>query len=220
MIDPPDEPLTPEGHPSPVPPEPAPATPQDQTGPGSAPGPEPATSAAPARVDGEALAQAARGFLGARALAVHGKRYPDDCTGLVRAVYATQGLDLFADGGLPGDSGVMVIWRYAGHHGLLRSEKPAPGDIVFFRETYDRNRDGRENDGLTHVGIVESVESDGTVVVIHRVAHGVTRYHMNLEHPRERRDASSGRVINDTLREGKRSRLASELFAGFATLSR
>lgn len=206
LLDLPDEPLTPEGRPSPVPLEPPPSL--------------PAAPAAPAWVDGGALAEAARGFLGRRAIAVGGKHFPDDCTGLVRAVYATQGVDLFADGGLPGDSGVTAIWRYAGRHGSLHSEKPVPGDIVFYRETYDRNRDGRENDGLTHVGIVESVEDDGTVRVIHRVAHGVMRYHMNLDHPRERRDSASGRVLNDYLREGKRSRLAAELFAGYATLAR
>lgn len=210
LLDPPEEPLTPEGRPSPLPSESAPARAAAAA----------ASSTAEERaVDGAALAHAARGFLGLRTLAIGGKRYPNDCTGLVRAVYATQNVNLI-EGGRPGDSGVMAIWRYAGRHGSIHTEKPGPGDIVFYRETYDRNRDGRENDGLTHVGIVESVESDGTVKVIHRVAHGVMRYHMNLEHPRERRDAATGRVLNDYLREGRRSRLAAELFAGFGTLTR
>jgi hypothetical protein len=220
LLDPPEEPLTPEGRPNLLPSRPGP----DRSAQGIVPasGPDAAASSAGEEraVDGAALAQAARGFLGLRTLAIGGKRYPNDCTGLVRAVYATQNVDLMAEGGRPGDSGVMAIWRYAGRHGSIHAEKPGPGDIVFFRETYDRNRDGRENDGLTHVGIVESVESDGTVGVIHRVAHGVMRYHMNLEHPRERRDPATGRVLNDYLREGRRSRLAAELFAGFATLTR
>jgi hypothetical protein len=241
MLEIPQAPLTPEGRPTPIPLE----SPHQGTAEGAAFGRtirlesphqgtaegaafgrtirlEPRAVARPEApgVDGEKLAETARGFLGRRALAVDDRSFPNDCTGLVRAVYATHGVDLMADGGRPSDGGVAAIWRYAGRHGSLHEDQPQPGDIVFYRETYDRNRDGRANDGLTHVGIVEAVEPDGTVSVIHRVARGVMRYHMNLSHPRDRRDAASGRVLNDTLREGRRSRFAAELFAGYATLAR
>ncbi len=175
--------------------------------------------AAPA-VDGSALAATAREFVGQRTVSVAGKRFPDDCTGLVRAVYARHGVDLFAGGVADGtDNGVTAIWRYAEANGHLHRDRPRPGDIVFFTETYDRNRDGRENDGLTHVGVVDRIDADGTVHVIHRVAGGVASYRMNLSQPRDRKDAS-GRVVNDWLRMGKKSRLAGELFAGYGSLSR
>ncbi len=213
-------PLTPEGRATPLPPEPR----FQETARRAAFGRslEPRAVARPEipGVDGEKLAETARGFLGRRPLAINGQTFPDDCTGLVRAVYAAHGVDLMAEGTHPGDGGASAIWRYAGRHGALHDDQPQPGDIVFYRETYDRNRDGRANDGLTHVGIVEAVEPDGTVSVIHRVARGVMRYHMNLSHPRDRRDAASGRVLNDYLREGRRSRFAAELFAGYATLAR
>jgi hypothetical protein len=199
LLEAPDAPLTPEGRNSPVP--------SFDSGNGSG------------AVDGEAIAATARSFLGRRSVNDPGKSFPEDCTGLVRAVYARLGVDLLAEGAQPGDSGVTAIWRYARRHGQLHREAPRPGDIVFFAETYDRNRDGRENDGLTHVGVVDQVDADGTVHVIHRVARGVVSYRMNLAHPRDRQDGR-GRVLNDWLREGKQSRLAGELFAGYGTVSR
>jgi len=170
-----------------------------------------------ADVPGEEIAKTAREYLGARAIVADGRRFPDDCTGLVRAVFFRHGIDLFRQA--EGDSGVAAIWRYAQRHGSLHREKPRPGDIVFFNETYDRNRDGRENDGLTHVGIVDRVDADGTVLVIHRVARGVVTYRMNVERARERADAR-GHVLNDWLRAGKDAKLAGELFAGYGTLAR
>jgi hypothetical protein len=94
------------------------------------------------------------------------------------------------------------------------------GDLVFFKETYDFNRDGQANDGLTHVGLVDDVEADGTVVVIHRVARGVVRYRMNLAHP-DTATSPTGARWNDWLRAeapGAKPRLTAQLFAGYATL--
>jgi peptidoglycan DL-endopeptidase CwlO len=168
----------------------------------------------------EAAVEAARRFVGAKAISVGSRRFGDDCVGLVRAVYAQAGVDLMAEGTAE-DNGVTAIWRYASHHGrLFDGGRPLPGDLVFFRETYDFNRDGRQNDGLTHVGVVEDVEADGTVVVIHRVARGVVRYRMNVGHPDQPVDPS-GKRWNDWLRAeqaGAKPKLTGQLFAGFATL--
>lgn len=169
-------------------------------------------------LDGEAVAATARELVGQKKVPTGG-RFPDDCTGLVRTVYDQHGIDLMSEGAQAGDNGVTAIWRYAQKHGSLHQDRPRPGDIVFFNETYDRNRDGRDNDGLTHVGIVDRVEDDGTVYVIHRVAYGVVSYRMNVSHPDKRKDAQ-GRVLNDWLREGKKSRLAGELFAGYGTVGK
>lgn len=190
-------PLTPEGRPAPL--------------------PSLASAGAGAKVAGEALAATAREFLGRKRVVAAGRTFPEDCAGLVRAVYAQHGLDLLTDG-VAGDNGVTAIWRFAQRHGELRKDRPRPGDLVFFFETYDRNRDGRENDGLTHIGIVDRVDPDGTVQVIHRVAQGVVRYRMNLDRPRARTDAQ-GRVVNDWLREGRTAKLAGELFAAYGTLA-
>jgi peptidoglycan DL-endopeptidase CwlO len=162
----------------------------------------------------------ARALVGSAHVAGRARRYHDDCTGLVSAAYGPLGIDLMSEAS-SGDSGVMAIYRYATHHGrIYEGGRPLPGDLVFFRETYDRNRDGHANDGLTHVALVEDVEADGTVVIIHRVAHGVVRYRMNLAHP-DAPAASDGRRWNDWLRSpraGARPQLTAQLFAGFATL--
>jgi hypothetical protein len=93
--------------------------------------------------------------------------------------------------------------------------------LVFFRETYDLNRDGRMNDGLTHVGIVESVDRGSTVSIIHRVNRGVVRYRMNLDRPGVHRDSSTGDVLNDYLRppgQNQALTLTGQLFAGYGAL--
>jgi hypothetical protein len=166
------------------------------------------------------VVELARGLVGARRVEVGGKRFGDDCTGLVRGVYASLGVDLMSLG-QAGDNGVTAIWRFTAQRGrLYEGGRPVPGDLVFFRETYDLNRDGQVNDGLTHVGLVDDVEADGTVLVIHRVARGVVRYRMNLSAPTTAKDAS-GRVINDGLRlagQGSGQRLTGELFVSFGTL--
>ncbi len=166
------------------------------------------------------VVEAARALVGARHVEVGGKRFGDDCTGLVRGVYSQLGLELMSEGA-PQDNGVTAIWRYLGRFGrLYEGGRPVPGDLVFFRETYDLNRDGAVNDGLTHIGLVDDVEPDGTVLVIHRVARGVVRYRMNLSSPSKGKDAT-GKVINDGLRlagAGSPSRLTGELFVSFGTL--
>lgn len=168
----------------------------------------------------ESAVSRARGLVGQTRLVVNGKRYGDDCTGLVRAVFEPLGVDLMTDAER-GDNGVTAMWRFAAKHGrIFEGGRPLPGDLVFFKETYDLNRDGQTNDGLTHIGVVEDVEADGTVIVIHRVARGVVRYRMNLSAPSTQRTAD-GRKLNDWLRTeapGSKPRLTGELFAGFATL--
>ncbi len=167
----------------------------------------------------DAVAEAQR-LVGQRRVEVNGKRYGDDCTGLVRAVFEPLGVDLLSRAA-PGDNGVTAMWRFAGEHGrVFQGGRPLPGDLVFFKDTYDLNRDGHVNDGLTHVGLVEDVEADGTVVVIHRVARGVVRYRMNLAAPTQAR-GPDGKRLNDWLRTGapgSKPRLTAELFAGYATL--
>ena len=148
-------------------------------------------------------------------------RVPDDCSGLVRLAYQAVGIELLSHGTLPGENAVSAIYRRAQRSGALHRRQPRPGDIVFFRETYDRNRDGVRNDGLTHVGVIEAVERDGTVVFVHRGGSGVKRSRMNLRSPEQR--SQGGRVLNDYLRRAEaheRARLTSELFEGYASASR
>ncbi|MGZ6143451.1 MAG: hypothetical protein ACXWLM_08935 [Myxococcales bacterium] len=149
-----------------------------------------------------------------------GRRIPTDCSGYLRGLYLKAGVDLFSEG-RPSDNGVRAILRWIERHGLLhRQTLPAPGDLVFFDNSYDRNGDRRLNDRLTHVGLVEEVLPDGTLLIVHATNHGIVREPMNLMKPHEPADAG-GRQINAPLRrkgsfDGPRTpHLMSELFAGF-----
>jgi len=163
---------------------------------------------------------AARTLLGRSHMALKGKAYGDDCVGLVRAAYDQIGVNVLS-AATPADNGVTAIWRFAAQHGrVYDGGRPVAGDLVFFKDTWDVNRDGRVNDGLSHIGLVDEVEPDGTVIVIHRVARGVVRYRMNLEFP-EAQKSPAGRPINDYLRAasaGAKPQLTSQLFAGYATV--
>ncbi|MGA9526083.1 MAG: NlpC/P60 family protein [Myxococcaceae bacterium] len=158
-------------------------------------------------------------WVGLSSLRKVSRRVPDDCSGLVRLAYLEAGLPLAPSEGKRGDNMTTALWRRVDRLGALRIADPKPGDLVFFSETYDRNRDGRRNDGLTHIGIVEEVLANGTVVFIHRGDNGVKRSRMNLLDGARHKD-ENGEVLNDWLRRRDRKHrayLAGELLTGFAS---
>lgn len=153
-----------------------------------------------------------------------GRRIAYDCAGVTRAVFLKHGIDLYTgDFDEPGANGVRLIYNHVRRYGALHQEQvPHPGDLVFFDNTWDFNGDGQLNDPLTHVGIVERTEPDGTVIFISRVASAIERYRMNLRHPHVHKTAD-GRILNDYIRrktpsdpEGT-SRLTGELFSSYGT---
>jgi hypothetical protein len=168
----------------------------------------------------EAVLAGARATLGRSDPELDGRRIPTDCSGYVRGLYARAGVDLFSEGH-PSDNGVRAILRWIERHGLLHRQKlPAPGDLVFFDNSYDRNGDRRLNDPFTHIGLVEEVLEDGTLLIVHATNHGIVREPMNLIRPHDAADAT-GRQINAPLRRKgagdtpRTPHLMSELFAGF-----
>jgi probable lipoprotein NlpC len=173
------------------------------------------------------LAARARAHLGhAGAFEVGGARFGADCTGFVAAVYEEEGIPLrrLMTSSAPGEtSGVAAAWRTVARYGeLLPPEAwPVPGDLVFWHDTWDRDADGRRDDRLTHMGVVQWVEED-TIVFIHRGSKGVARGSMTVVRRAERRDAG-GNVLNTPLRrKAKDGRdgpvLAAELLAGYGRI--
>jgi len=166
---------------------------------------------------------AARATVGASTPRIDGERVPTDCSGYLHALYVRAGVDLFSEG-RPSDNGVRAIVRFVERHGrMFRGPTAAPGDLVFFDNSYDRNGDGRLNDRFTHAGMVEQVLPDGTMLIVHATNHGIVREPMNLLRPHEAFDAD-GRALNAPLRrkragDGPRTpRLMAELFAGFGSI--
>lgn len=184
-------------------------------GEGAAPLDTPEARSARARVAG-----AAKGFVGHRSVVVDGERYRFDCSGITRGIYARAGFPLGGTPSFRGENDVSVLYRYVRENGSLRRSDPLVGDLVFFDDTYDKNNDGVRNDPLTHVGVVEDVLSDGTVVFVHHAAGGILRYRMNLAHPAVRRDDSK-RTLNHYLRRAERGQPAkttAQLFVAYGTV--
>jgi len=177
----------------------------------------PGTPAPPPKADlREQVVKRAASAVGAPKLSRITREVSDDCTGFARWAYRATGEDLVA-----GNAATMRALA-ARARAIRRGGRPRPGDLVFFRETYDRDRDRRRDDGITHVGVVQRVEKDGTVVFAHRAGSGVKESRMNLRFPSRTR-APDGRVLNDYIRRGtakRRGKLTGEQFAGYADLER
>lgn len=145
--------------------------------------------------------------------------YRQDCSGFVEATYARVGH--------PVTGSAAQFWAYADQtRATHKRRRPEPGDLAFFDDTHDRNRDGKLNDPLTHIAVVLGVEEDGTILLAHDgTSKGRTTLRMNLDLSSEHTD-TTGRVINDYLRQPKEGDpkktryLASELWRGFASSSK
>ena len=168
--------------------------------------------------DGIEVAQAAAGFVGAGRLRVGSRTHRYDCSGFVSAAYDRAGIDL------QGLSSAALFERAKEIGVFHRRRIPRPGDVAFFDDTYDRDGDGRLNDRLTHVAVVEKVDDDGTITLIHKGGSGVGRTQMNLRHRHvHKRD---GVLLNSYLRhktshDRRRTRyLTGELWQGFASFWR
>lgn len=158
---------------------------------------------------------------------VAGETFNGDCSGFVEAAYALEGIQLrrILQAAAPREpSAVAAAWIAAGKQGTRwrGGEWPSPGDLVFFDDTWDRNGNGRRDDPLTHVGLVEWVDVDGTVTFLHRGGQGVTRGQLNLRRPAVARD-EDGRPLNAPLRvrNGKGDdapALAGQLFVGYGRI--
>jgi len=148
---------------------------------------------------------AAESLVGHRSIVLDGRDFGPDCSALVRAAYEHAGhpLPLAAR-----DAASLhaVAERRGAMHPMTRA---TPGDLVFLAD-----RPG----GLpTHVGLVARVEPDGTAIVLHRLARGVTRVRVNLGYPNRIADPSTGRRLNDTLVAGSSAMPAGSLVVGIAS---
>lgn len=172
-----------------------------------------------------AIVESAARLVGARTITSQGKRIAYDCAGVTRAIFLEHGIDLYRGGvNDPKGNGVRLIHNHVRLHGTLhRGSIVSPGDLVFFDNTWDFNGDGRLNDPLTHVGVVERLEPDGTVIFISRVANAIERYRMNLDQPHVHKTAQ-GLVLNDYIRRkhpadsDHTARLTGELFSFYGNL--
>ncbi len=150
------------------------------------------------------LVEEAHRIIGVEELFVKGKSFNIDCSGTVMAIYWYAGIDLAK--AFPGYSGggTERIYKYLRDKELLYKTKiPAPGDIIFWDNTYDKNGNGKLDDYLTHMGMVVSVDDDGNIEYIHEnYRKGIILAKMNLFKPDEYYEVVDGKkiVLNDPMR--------------------
>lgn len=175
-----------------------------------------AVKAPRANATGQAVADAACAFEGARSIAVRGVKYRFDCSGFVEAAMDSAGVHF--------EGSSRDLFEAARERGVLhRRHRPDVGDIAFFDDTYDKDGDGRVNDPLSHVAVVVRVEGDGTIGMVHLGGSGIAPLTMNLRDPEAHQDAA-GRLLNDYLRAASKrdpprvKHLAGELWVAFGSL--
>ena len=166
--------------------------------------------------DARQISKGATAWLGKSKLRHNGTNYRFDCSGFVNAAHAIAGEDL-------SHRNTAGMVEYAKGLGLYeRVGSPGQGDTVFWDNTHDRNKNGRLDDTFTHVGVVERVDDDGTLHVVHLGSKGVVRIRMNLLRPNDYKNAS-GKVLNSFLRRRTKSDrrgtqyLSGQLYSGMAS---
>ena len=165
------------------------------------------------------VSSAAEAFQGKTRLVVGETSHRYDCSGFVMACYDKAGIPL--------SGSVRMMEAQAKKEGVFfrarSSAKPVPGDVAFFDNSYDRNKNGRRDDQLTHIAVVTSVDAEGTIEMMHLGSKGVVKLWMNLRHPGSYK-GPDGQIWNSFLRVNRKGdngpRLAGELCVGFASLWR
>ena len=148
--------------------------------------------------------ETASALVGQREIVVDGVRWGDGCAALVRAAYARAGAPL--PGSAVDARGLLALAR---ERTRVRRWKPLPGDLVFLSD--------RPGGPVDHVGLVESVGTDGTALVLHRTDLGVLRVRVNAAQPWKLK-GDSGRAVNDVLVVGAGHVSAGRLLVAYATL--
>ncbi len=164
------------------------------------------------------------------------KGFLNDCSGFVRMVYSNFNIDLFDVEHNTKASGTEIIFKFVEKNGAIypkyiyfnkstpKNKKYVPqvGDIIFFDNTHDKNRDKKVNDFFTHVAIVLSIDDDNTINYIHKSSRGINTQLMNLDEPNSL--YINKKRVNSYLRVKKKGDskntpyLSGELFRAFGTL--
>ncbi|MCX7821651.1 MAG: C40 family peptidase [Brevinematales bacterium] len=158
---------------------------------------------------------------------VKGKNFTCDCIGFVRYVYYSAGVDITQIFG-NGRGGVSSLYDGMEKRGWVYNEfPPTVGDLIFFDNTFDANRNRKWDDELTHIGIISGFGKHNTIFYIHYASGKVKEDRINLSYPNThafRQKDGNLYVINSHLRinrgEGysKKEYLSSSFFRCFGRI--
>jgi hypothetical protein len=114
---------------------------------------------------------------------IKGINLTSDCIGFVRYVYYRAGLDLVKAYG-NGRGGVSSLYDGLKKYDFIYDTRvPRPGDILFFDNTYDINRNKIWDDPLSHIAIVSKIGRHNTIYYVHFGQSGVEEGRINLFYP-------------------------------------
>ena len=166
------------------------------------------------RLRGEKIAICATGLLGQSSLRVDGERYRYDCSGFVMAAHMSANVKL-------NGSSSQLYEKAQRAHVIHRKTRPYLGDVVFFDNTFDRNKNGRRDDLITHVAVVTAVDANGTIEMVHLGGSGIKKLYMNLRSP-DVHKSKDGTLLNSFLRVKTKNddgpRLSGQLWKAFGSL--
>lgn len=150
-----------------------------------------------------------------------GKKDGGDCSGFVTLINRQFSLNLFDENeldkfyttrGLKSEA----MFRLYESKNLITFENPEVGDLIFFNNTTKSTKNNKKAKIITHVGIVSSVEKDGTVGFTHHAKGKNAVDFMNLNDKNVRKNGK--KELNSfvaTCKDKSASCLASNRFAGF-----
>ena len=154
-----------------------------------------------------------------------GKRDGGDCSGFVTLVNKKLNRDFFDEKELDkfytkhGLKSEAMFKLYESKN-LIAFDDPKVGDLVFFNNTTRSTKNNKKAKIVTHVGIVSSVEKDGTVGFTHHARGKNAVDFMNLKNKNTRKKGN--KELNSyvvSCKNNNTSCLASNRFAGFGKAS-
>jgi hypothetical protein len=141
--------------------------------------------------------------------------FRSDCSGFVTACYSRVGMALI-DPAVSAKSGTELIFKSLKKRGRIVGVHGAKaGDLAFFHNTWDKNGNRIRDDRFTHIALVERVEGDGRVQIVHFVSGKVKRGYISPAKPGQARDKAGGRILNSHLRRGGGNTLTGQLLFRF-----
>ncbi len=151
------------------------------------------------------LKEAAYKYRGSSTLTVRGRKFRTDCSGVVTALYYYAGIDLQKYYPEYTGSGTERIYKMLEERDLLeKSWLPETGDIIFWDNTYDKNRNGKRDDILTHIGMVVERDKYGNIDYIHHnYKSGIVIEKMNIRYKNDHTWSKKGvvTIINSPMRK-------------------
>ncbi len=149
-----------------------------------------------------------------------------DCSGLILKIFKKNNVTIFKKQAVipPGANGVKIIYATLKKYNKIfkTQQKAQLGDLIFFNNTYDKNKNKRFDDNLTHIAIIVDKKRNGLITYIHKSSKGIVYGYMNLR--QKTKHKYNSKIINSYIRRKRRSdsrytkHLAGELFISFGTI--